>query len=235
MADWTELEPMDQVSFWIGRVSRGDTTMEAQLHAAYEQLAGPSEGLGWAAVPRMMAGKLQGLRAMLKESDQSEDEIRECLRALKQIEKAHEERNSLVHGHWGIDFNDPASFSRTKAGLRGGPPTVTWKIEEFERLWMTMAEGTQVAGALYKTFLRWSGSSLGEHWDLQTREELAGRFTLSNINDSGGGFGSFIHFTPEVETRMRQLTIEEDAKRFPGMRIHYPWDDENEADPNSAG
>jgi hypothetical protein len=221
---------MDQVSFWIGRVSRGDTTMEAQLHAAYEQLAGPSEGLGWAAVPRMMAGKLQGIRSMLKEAQQPAEEIAGCLRALKRIEKIHESRNALLHGHWSVDAVNPVLFARSKAGNHGGPPTVTWEIEEFENLWVQTAEGTQMASGLFKTFLRWSGETLGEAWDLQAREEVAGRFTLSEINDSGGGFGSFIHFAPEVELEMRRITIEEDRERFPEMVIRYPWDDLPAAD-----
>lgn len=231
MTDWTELEPMDQVSFWIGRVSRGDTAMETQLHAAYEQLAGPSEGLGWAAVPRMMAGKLEGIRAMLKESGQSADEVQACTRALKQIEKVHADRNALIHGNWSAARDDPSKMARTKAGLRGGEPVVTWDISEFEKLWVRTAEGAQVASALYKTFLRWGGGpDFGESWDLQAREELAGRFSLTNINDSGGGFGSMIHFTPEVEAEMRRIRMAEDARDFPGVTIHYPWEEAPDAE-----
>lgn len=42
-AERTDLAPMDQVSFWIGRVSRVDTNIEAMLHLFYEMLDGSDQ------------------------------------------------------------------------------------------------------------------------------------------------------------------------------------------------
>ncbi|MBW4032137.1 MAG: hypothetical protein HIU88_05680 [Acidobacteria bacterium] len=172
----------------------------------------------------MTGSKLRDIRAMLKVADQPEEEVRACLRAVKMIEDAHELRNELIHGHWSRTDNvNETTFALSKAGSHAAPPSVTWNIQEFERCWVEQARASQIAAALFKTAQRWRGITLGERWDLATAEELAGRFTLSKINDSGGGFGSFIRYTGlGIEEKLRELSMAEDEKWFPGRSVIYP-------------
>lgn len=203
---------MDQVSFWIGRVSRADTNMEAMLHRVHVMLDPSNES----SVPWSTDRKLRNLRKLLRTSPHPVEEVAECLAALEVVAKAHRERNEVLHGHWGPadGGSSPLTFGRTEVSADGGPPSVTWEISEFERCFETLARANTITGAVYKRVLGWTtGHSFGGAWELQTREEMAGRFTLSKINDDGGGIGSFIHFTGEgVEDEMARLGEEHSAE-----------------------
>ena len=206
MAEWNEVAQMDQVSFWIGRVSRADTGVERFLHIVHEMLGGLLGDPRWAQVPRMTAAKLKNLRAMISASRQSAADIAGCMVALDAIAAAHRARNELVHGHWSADPLQPSSLNRIGLSSDPGPPEVTWDITEFEQLFERIAHVNFVAAGLYKTVLRWSGTTFGPAWDLQASEEMAGRFIIFNINDSGGGIGASIRFTePGMDDRIARL------------------------------
>jgi hypothetical protein len=180
MANIGNLSHDDQVSYWIGRVSRMDTAIEMVLHLIYARLLG--DGAAWAVVPRMVGPKLEGIKKLLKASKMNESLRDQMLSACRHIKLAHDQRNNAIHKNWIVEFlGSPDEYIASSAP--GGPmdPTaeLKWDVAQFEAVHEQLAYARVVCLAFW-----WLSTPEGpEDYSEDTRigliEQLNGRFRLT--------------------------------------------------------